>query len=88
MKVPHVPVKEALQAALDKAREARDAVKEAADRLRTYVEQMPNKGEGDADFEAAEIALDELHGADTALANVEDRLKGGEILDDNNPAGE
>ncbi len=75
MKVPHVPVKEALAAALAKAREARAAVKEAGDRLRAYVEHKPPEGEGDAEFEAAEIALDELHGADAALANVEDRLK-------------
>ncbi len=75
MKVPHVPVREALEAALAKAREARAAVSEARDRLRAYVEHKPVEAEGDEEFEAAEIALDELHGADAALANVEDRLK-------------
>lgn len=69
-----VPVKETFGAAAAAARQARDAVREARERLRAFVAQRPARPAVDPERDAAERALAQLSGAEAALQEATQRL--------------
>jgi hypothetical protein len=66
-----------LNAALEAARAVRAAIQQLETELRKVIAERdgPNASDEDPVFEAAEIALDELHGADNSVAKIHDRLR-------------
>jgi hypothetical protein len=67
------------RSALDAARRARQAMRELEDALSNVLEARGDDGPSDDDvdpvIESCEIALDELHGADSAVDRIIERLE-------------